>query len=319
VLVSLRDLAERWVAIKNTSRPSPNTASARVSDLWVIGQALASAEHGGPDKLGVLEPLSPTDVTLAGLEDAFASYAMNHAASSTRRVMSTWRQFCLWMVRDGHLLANPMDHIESPKRTAWSPKPLQPEDLAAVAVEASAAATTARNPWPERDETLFALLIAGGLRISEVADLQIGDCYLKDDPPRIRVSGKGDKVRTVPLPPEAVARIEKYLDSRMVRELETKATTPLVVRPDGRAMTRSAIDHAVRGWFRRAGRTPPKGALSHSFRHTYATMLIDNGASLPEVQQLLGHADLATTQAYLGVTAKGLAEAAMANPARKLL
>ena len=84
-------------------------------------------------------------------------------------------------------------------------------------------------------------------------------------------------------------------------------------------MTRSAIDHAVRGWFRRAGRTPPKGALAHSFRHTYATMLIDNGASLPEVQQLLGHADLATTQAYLGVTAQGLADAAMANPARKLL
>jgi len=317
--MTLRDLAERWVAIKNTARPSPNTASARVSDLWAIGQSLASAEHGGPDKLGVLEDLSPADVTLSRLEDAFARYAEGHASSSTRRVMSTWRQFCLWMVRDGHLAANPMDHIESPARTPWSPKPLQPEDLAAVAEHASSPGTTSRNPWPERDQALFALLIAAGLRISEVAALQIGDCYLKDDPPRLRVTGKGDKIRTVPIPPEAVSRIDSYLESRGVRDFETDASSPLLVRHDGRAMTRSAIDHAVRGWFRRAGRTPPKGALSHSFRHTYATMLIDNGASLPEVQQLLGHADLATTQAYLGVTAKGLAEAAMANPARKLL
>lgn len=317
--MTLRDLAERWVAIKNTARPSPNTASARVSDLWAIGQSLAETEHADQDKLGVLESLSPADVTLARLEDAFAAYAGGHASSSTRRVMSTWRQFCLWMVRDGHLVANPMDHIESPARTPWSPKPLQPEDLAAVAEHASTPGVTSRNPWPERDQALFALLIAGGLRISEVAGLQIGDCYLKDDPPRLRVTGKGDKVRTVPIPPEAVARIDAYLESRGVRDFETDAASPLLVRPDGRAMTRSAIDHAVRGWFRRAGRTPPKGALSHSFRHTYATMLIDNGASLPEVQQLLGHADLATTQAYLGVTAKGLAEAAMANPARKLL
>ena len=233
--------------------------------------------------------------------------------------MSTWRQFCLWMVRDGHIDANPMDHIEAPARTAWAPKPLQPEDLAAVAEHASAPASTTRNPWPERDKALFALLITGGLRISEIVDLRIGDCYLNDDPPRLRISGKGEKVRTVPIPPEAVARIESYLDSRGARDFPVDADTTLMVRPDGRPMTRSAIDHAVRGWFRRAGRTPPKGALSHSFRHTYATMLIDNGASLPEVQQLLGHADLATTQAYLGVTAKGLADAALANPARDLL
>jgi len=92
------------------------------------------------------------------------------------------------MVRDGHIQSNPMDHIETPKRTTWAPKPLQPEDLAAVAKHASTPAATARNPWPERDEALFALLIAGGLRISEVAGLQIGDCYLKDDPPRITVN-----------------------------------------------------------------------------------------------------------------------------------
>ena len=165
---------------------------------------------------------------------------------------------------------------------------------------------------------MFALLIAGGLRVSEVIGVEIGDCYLDDDTPRLRITGKGNKIRTVPIPPEAVARLLTYLESRDHR-LKRHSDEPLLVRPDGRPMTRSAADYVIRGWFKRAGRTPPRGALAHSFRHTYATMLIDNGASLPEVQQLLGHTDLATTQAYLGVTAKGLEEAALSNPARKLL
>ena len=92
----------------------------------------------------------------------------------------------------------------------------------------------------------------------------------------------------------------------------------LIIRSDGRKLTRSAIDHLVRGWFKRAGRTPPLGALAHSLRHTYATLLIDDGASLPEVQRLLGHENLNTTQAYIGVTGKGLEEAALSNPARRL-
>jgi integrase/recombinase XerD len=305
----VQPLSERWIATRNTARPSPNTVSARSYDLNAIAKLLPA---------GSLEDLSLQDVALASLETAFAGYASTHAASSTSRVMSTWKQFCLWLVREGILESNPMDMIDGPKKTPWVPKPLQPEDLGAVAETSSFPAATTRDPWPERDEAMFALLIAGGLRIGEVISLEIGDCYLDDDPPRLRVNGKGGKIRVVPIPPEAVARLNVYLETRDLRS-PRHSDEPLLLRPDGRSMTRSAADYAIRGWFRRAGRTPPKGALAHSFRHTYATMLIDNGASLPEVQQLLGHADLATTQAYLGVTAKGLTDAALSNPARKLL
>ncbi len=316
---NLRAQADRWIAIKNTSRPSANTTAARFSDLVAIAETLTEAERDPTDRLAALGELQPADIVLGRMEEAFSLYAQTHAPSSTRRVMSTWRQFCLWMVRERLLETNPMDHIESPPRTPWSPKPLQPEDLAAVAEHSATPATTTRNPWPERDDALLALLITAGLRVSEAVNLRVGDCYLQDDPPRLRIAGKGDRTRTVPIPPEAVDRLDAYLRSRNEREHDLDPGTTLLLRPDGRPMTRSAVDHTVRGWFKRAGRTPPKGALSHSFRHTYATMLIDNGASLPEVQQLLGHADLATTQAYLGVTAKGLHEAAMANPARHLL
>ena len=306
---SVQALSERWIATKNTARPSPNTVLARQYDLNAVAKLLPP---------GSLEALSLSDVSLGNLETAFAKYAGSHAASSTSRVMSTWKQFCLWLVREKLIEANPMDQIEGPKATPWMPKPLQPEDLGAVAETSSQPSTTARNPWPERDEAMFALLIAGGLRVSEVIGLEIGDCYLDDDPPRLRVTGKGGKVRTVPIPPEAVTKLSVYLASRDDR-MKRVSDDPLLVRPDGRQMTRSAADYAIRGWFKRAGRTPPRGALAHSFRHTYATMLIDNGASLPEVQRLLGHADLATTQAYLGVTGKGLEDAVLSNPARKLL
>ena len=306
---SVQTLSERWIATKNTARPSPNTVLARQYDLNAIAKLLPA---------GSLETLPLSEVSLANLETAFATYASTRAASSTSRVMSTWKQFCLWLVREKLIEANPMDQIEGPKATPWVPKPLQPEDLSAVAQTSSQPAPTTRNPWPERDEAMFALLVAGGLRVSEVIGLEIGDCYLDDDPPRLRVTGKGNKTRVVPIPPEAVTRLVTYLASRDDR-VKRKSEEPLLIRPDGRSMTRSAADYAIRGWFRRAGRTPPRGALAHSFRHTYATMLIDNGASLPEVQQLLGHSDLATTQAYLGVTGKGLEDAAMSNPARNLL
>ena len=136
---------------------------------------------------------------------------------------------------------------------------------------------------------------------------------------RLRVVGKGDKARTVTLPPETAAVLRAYLTERREILGSPDADDALIVRSDGRPCTRSAVDHLVHGWFRRAGRTPPRGALAHSLRHTYATLLIDNGASLPEVQRLLGHADLSTTQAYIGVTGKGLEEAALTNPARHLL
>ena len=79
------------------------------------------------------------------------------------------------------------------------------------------------------------------------------------------------------------------------------------------------MDGLVAGWYRRAGVIPPPGSLAHAVQHTYATLLVDAGASLPEVQRLLGHADLSTTQVYLKVAGRGLEEAALSNPARALL
>lgn len=88
---SVQALAERWIATKNTARPSPNTVLARQYDLNAVAKRLPA---------GSMETLPLSDVSLANLERAFADYASTHAASSTSRVMSTWKQFCLWLVRE---------------------------------------------------------------------------------------------------------------------------------------------------------------------------------------------------------------------------
>ncbi len=101
---------------------------------------------------------------------------------------------------------------------------------------------------------------------------------------------------------------------------------PLFVRlvgsaeaPEAQPFSRQSLDRLVLSWFRRAGVTPPPGALAHALRHTYATLLVDAGASLPEVQALLGHKDMSTTQVYLKVAGRGLKDAARAHPARQAL
>ena len=105
-------------------------------------------------------------------------------------------------------------------------------------------------------------------------------------------------------------------DSMMLEVANSSSATSAVIT--SRSIC-SPMDGLVAGWYRRAGVIPPPGSLAHALRHTYATLLVEAGASLPEVQRLLGHADLSTTQVYLRVAGRGLEEAALSNPARALL
>ena len=102
----LETISERWIAIRNTAKPSANTVAARRQDLRVIGSGIAGTNAGV-----ALGRLDLTDVTRRQMENAFADYAMTHASRSVQRVMSTWRQFCLWLVREGLLETNPIDLI----------------------------------------------------------------------------------------------------------------------------------------------------------------------------------------------------------------
>ncbi|MFP3913336.1 MAG: tyrosine-type recombinase/integrase [Actinomycetota bacterium] len=324
---SLADLAERWLAWKNTAKPSPATMRARRADLAVLGEILAGQSGMPPDEEAHdplhrwLGPLTPSALEVDLVMSAFASYATDHAPASIRRCRSTWSGFCHWLVVQRHILdSNPVEFVDPPKAPRWRPKPLSEEDLGRVVQAAQAPAPRARRPWAELEQVLCALFVGAGLRVSEVINVRVGDVRRShSEHAKLSVTGKGGVTRTVPLPPEVVAVIDRYLESRRERLGTFQPTDRLVVRPRGGVLTPKVIDHLVLGWFRRAGVAPPAGALAHSLRHTYATLLVEQSGSVPEVQRLLGHSDMATTQAYIEVAARGVEETAMSNPARRML
>ncbi|HLU53796.1 MAG TPA: tyrosine-type recombinase/integrase [Acidimicrobiia bacterium] len=324
--VSLATLAEQWLAWKNTAKPSPATLKARRADLAALGEIIVRqlGLEVPPDEdqfqrwLGALRPSHLDRDTIIS---AFATYATDHAPSSIRRCRSTWTGFCQWLVVHRQLLdTNPVEFVEPPKARRWRPRPISEEDLARIVLAAQTPYERARDPWPELEQALCALFVGAGLRVSESITVRVGDVRRSPtEHTKLFVTGKGGVTRTIPLPPEIVDVLDGYLESRKERLGPFKPTDPLIVRPNGKPLTSNVVDHLVRGWFRRAGVAPPPGALAHSLRHTYATLLVENSGSVPEVQRLLGHADMATTQAYIDVTARGVEETAMANPARRML
>jgi site-specific recombinase XerD len=327
---SLARAAEDWLARGRTQKLSTATETARRQDLTAIASRLAESLARPPleNPRGItsfdaaLGCLEPGDMARPELLDAVAEYAAGHAPSSVRRLLSTWRGFGRHLVAADHIPANPFDKVTGPKRPEWVPKALEFAELERVAEAAGSVDPRARDPWPERDAALFAVFAGAGVRIGEAITMPVGAVEAAERSPRLRVVGKGNKPRVIPVGPEVVTTIDDYLATRAERVGRPSPTDPLFVRRlqgDYVSFNRQAMDGLVAGWYRRAAVRPPPGSLAHALRHTYATLLVDAGASLPEVQRLLGHADLSTTQVYLKVAGQGLEQAALSNPARTLL
>ncbi len=326
--LSLHALALDWLDWKNTSKPSEATLRARKADLAVIGEILCRrlSRPDAPESDDPFErfliPLHASDLTRDEVTGAFAAYARTHAPSSIRRCRSTWSGFCRWMVvYRSAIEMNPLDFVEPPPAKRWRPKPISEADLGRIIRAAQTPAETARRPWPQLEQAICALFVGAGVRVSEVISLRVGDVHRSHtEMDKLHVTGKGGVTRTIPLPPETVAFLDSYIQSRTERFQKAPSVTDrLFVKTDNRPLSPKTIDHLVLGWFRRAAVAPPAGALAHALRHTYATLLVEQSGSVPEVQRLLGHSDMATTQAYVDVAAKGVEETAMANPGRRLL
>jgi site-specific recombinase XerD len=327
---TLARAAQEWLTRGRTQKLSAATETARRQDLVAIATRLAerldrpaAADAPPAHRLDAeLGRLVPGDLAGPELLDAVADYAAGHAPASVRRVLSTWRGFGRHLVAADCVLSNPVDGLMGPKRPEWMPKALEYAELERIAQAAGSTDPRARDPWPERDSALFAVFAGAGVRSGEAIAMRVGSVEAAERSPRLRVLGKGNKPRVIPVGPEVVAEVGRYLESRVERAGRHSPTDPLFVRRlKGQYVpfNLQAMDGLVAGWYRRAGVIPPPGSLPHALRHTYATLLVDAGASLPEVQRLLGHADLSTTQVYLKVAGRGLEEAALSNPARALI
>ncbi len=219
------------------------------------------------------------------------------SARSVARHLSAIRGFHRFLVEEGVAAANPADTLESPRLLQVLPKALSPSD-----VEALLQAPDPSTPEGTRDAALLEMFYSCGLRISELADLQLRDVLL--DEAELRVRGKGGKTRIVPLGERARGRVAAWLRSRP--EFEPRDAALLLTRR-GRRMSRTAV--WVRVKHHASGAGIRQNVTPHMLRHSFATHLLDNGADLRAVQEMLGHADIGTTQIYTHVSTERLARA----------
>jgi integrase/recombinase XerD len=216
---------------------------------------------------------------------------------SLSRYLSAYRQFYRWLVREGKIDSDPVALIESPKTGRGLPKA-----ISEAQVELLLAAPDTDTMLGQRDKAMLELMYATGLRVSELVGLELSNINLNQGV--VRVIGKGQKERLVPIGDEAHESLKIYLASGRPEILQGVQTDSVFVTTRKSGMTRQAFWYMVR---RYAGMCDIPNKLSpHMLRHSFATHLLNHGADLRVVQLLLGHSDLSTTQIYTHIAREGL-------------
>ncbi len=218
-------------------------------------------------------------------------------SSSAARQLSSVKRFYRYCLREGKVAVDPVLRLDSPRRAPRFPKTLPEGD-----VEALLAAPDAKTALGLRDRAMLEVLYASGLRVSELVALRLFEVNL--DAGVVRVVGKGDKERLVPLGEEAVECLRRYLAEARTKLLGGRSCDAVFVTERGAGMTRQAFWHNIKRYGARA--IPGKHLSPHVLRHAFATHLVNHGADLRVVQMLLGHADISTTQIYTHVARERL-------------
>jgi site-specific recombinase XerD len=239
------------------------------------------------DRAGVGDP-GGVDRRIARRYVAFLD-TLGYSRTTTSRKASSVRAFYSDAVLRGQAPANPFDGVSTPKLN----KPL-PHALASRSVSAAIDAIDTSEPVGLRDKAIVETLYATGLRISELASLRVRDVAGRDT---VTVKGKGAKFRTVPLGRPARQAVDRYLSDGRPHLVTDEEGQSLWVGVKGGPMSPRSLRRSV---------SKHVATFPHAIRHSFATHLLEGGADLRTVQDLLGHTDLATTQIYTAVTRKHL-------------
>jgi site-specific recombinase XerD len=215
--------------------------------------------------------------------------------STVARKLAAIRTFYRHLVERGELQANPAELVSSPKKDAYLPKVLKPGEVAELLDRIPGS-----TPLDVRDRALLELAYAAGLRAEELVNLDTGD--LDADAEEVRVEGKGGRTRVVPVGEHAWRALDRYL-ARGRTALGTGESEALFLSKTGRRLSTSDVRRRLRLQIRRAGVSP------HTLRHSFATHLLEGGADLRTIQELLGHSSISTTQTYTRVESKRLKKA----------
>ena len=243
--------------------------------------------------------LSPLNVDSNHIKEFIYHISKEVKANSQSRMISGIRSFFNYLLFEKLIKTNPISNIESPKLQRKLPSTLS---VAEINLMINNIDKTKKESV--RNVAIIETLYGCGLRVSELIDLKISDLYFDED--FIKVTGKGNKQRLVPINDFNKKCINSYLlDSRSKINIDPKFSDILYLNRYGRKLTRAMIFTIIKNLSKEAG--IKKNISPHTFRHSFATHLLENGADLKTIQQLLGHESITTTEIYMHLDNKALA------------
>jgi integrase/recombinase XerC len=229
-------------------------------------------------------------------------YAQNYTKSTTARKLATLRSFYKFLIRRGMLSVNPLSTIRTPKQEKRLPKCLDLEQ-----VQKLLDAPGDGDLLSARDKAMLEVLYSSGIRVSELVELEMQDLDLQEGV--LRVKGKGRKDRLTPIGSQAIKALQRYFELRNSdpRCQQSSSAVRVFLNKHGEPLSTRSVRRKLDKYLQMAGLDP--GISPHTLRHSFATHLLNNGADLRSVQELLGHQSLSTTQIYTHLTTARMKEA----------
>ena len=288
---------------------SDYTVKSYGADLQQFGQYLAG-EIGRPVGAPAAEKLTPAQVDAKALkcepltvrEFLAYLYGQNYTKSTTARKLATLRSFYKFLIRRGQVSVNPLSTIRTPKQDKRLPKCLDLDQ-----VQKLLEAPGDGDLLSARDKAMLEVLYSSGIRVSELVELETADIDLQEGV--LRVKGKGRKDRLTPIGSQAIKAVQRYFEIRNAdtRCQQSRHAGRVFLNKHGEALSTRSVRRKLDKYLVAAGLDP--GISPHTLRHSFATHLLNNGADLRSVQELLGHQSLSTTQIYTHLTTARMKEA----------
>ena len=270
---------------------SDNSIEAYSHDIELLMQYLDSINH----------PKLLKDISQENIESFLAHlFDLGLSANSQARILSGIKKFYAYLLQEKLVEENPTQLISSPYIGRHIPDILSYEEICSMidCIDLS-------QPLGHRNKAIIEIMYACGLRVSEVTSLKISNIYIEDE--FIRIFGKGDKERLIPISPSTIKTLYLYIDGeRKSQSINSKHTDTLFINRRGSGLSRQMIFLIIKDLAEKAG--IKKNIGPHTIRHSFSTHLLEGGADLRAVQQMLGHSSISTTEIYTHISDQYLRE-----------
>jgi len=273
-------LKEYLAHIKLEKNLSQNTVFAYKNDINAFLSFLKNSD--------IDDPAEVSSENIGGFFKALKELGLS--GSSSARYFSSLKGFFLYLLKNKYIVKNPIEKITAPRISKKLPGVLDINDI-----EKLLSSPDANDKLGLRDKAMLELFYACGTRVSEIINLKVNDLFFDEE--IIRVFGKGSKERLIPIGSSAIKWVSEYLKkSRPLLMKKLKSENYLFLNSRGSKLSRMGIWKIIDRYVKEAG--IKKDVHPHTFRHSFATHLLEGGADLRAVQEMLGHADISTTQIY---------------------